>query len=128
MREATLASNSICMLITEVDSGIRRYRARFCNSLLQRASHSLLGLNKLPVKTTAVIFMSVLPFAHPTFPISSATDARGVRNRTVVPVCPNREDLSERQTGMSVLLNAQKREDRPRVREAGITVGTLPVG
>ena len=74
--------------------------------------------------TAGVIFTGVLLFAHPTFPISIAADAPRGRNR--VSVHPIKKDHKERQTGMSVLL--QRREDRPRVREAGITVGILPVG
>jgi D-aminopeptidase len=78
------------------------------------------------LKTAVVIFISVFLTGYPAFPISGAIDAPGVSNRTGVPVCLSYQEHRERQTGMSVLL--QRRDDRPRVREAGITVGILPVG
>ena len=78
------------------------------------------------LRTAVVILISVFLFANSTFPISSATEATDLRNRGVVPVTQTDVDCGERQTGMSVLL--QRRDDRPRVREAGITVGILPVG
>ncbi len=75
-------------------------------------------------KTVGVIFIGVLIVALSALPISNATGAASERNSS--PVTPIIKEHKERQTAMSVL--PQRREDRPRVREAGITVGILPVG
>jgi D-aminopeptidase len=59
-------------------------------------------------------------------PIPGVTAGSGMKTPTSVSVHPNHKALRERRAGMSRL--TQRREDRPRVREAGITVGILPVG
>lgn len=75
--------------------------------------------------TTSGVVLIGLVTACFIFP-PGAANAKGVSTGTGVHLYPVLNKLKQRQTGMSVLL--QRREDRPRVREAGITVGILPVG
>ena len=90
---------------------------------MQRLPRSL----KAPAARIAgVILVNILFSAQSIFLNSNASGARPRSHRRWASVCTIENEHKERQTGMSVLL--QRRDDRPRVREAGITVGILPVG
>jgi len=84
------------------------------------------SLNTPAARIAGVILINILLGSQSVFLISKAGTARHRGYSRGASVCSIKHEHKERQTGTSVLL--QRRDDRPRAREAGITVGILPVG